>query len=253
MPHPALSATIARYGDAARIGRHRHEELILVLTLRGRVREGGAQGEVVAGPGMVGRKPPGMWHTDEFGADGSVALRIAIPAETVARLPDPDAWLGWSWRPVDGALPAFVRLVEAVGRGGADDALVWDALAATRPAADRAGAPPAWLRTIRDALDDAPAIAAPLDTLAAEAGVHPVHLARTFRAWFGTSIVAYRRRRMAIIALGAIADGVPLSAAAFEAGFCDQPALTHALQREGGASPGHCRALLRALETGARR
>ena len=54
-------------------------------------------------------------------------------------------------------------------------------------------APPRWLVRVRDRLQDAFAVQVTLGELASDAGVHPGHLTRAFRRYYGRSIGAYRR------------------------------------------------------------
>jgi AraC family transcriptional regulator len=51
-----------------------------------------------------------------------------------------------------------------------------------------------WLRQLKQRLDESATGAFSLKHLAAEAGRHPVHVARTFREVYGCTIGAYARR-----------------------------------------------------------
>jgi AraC family transcriptional regulator len=80
--------------------------------------------------------------------------------------------------------------------------------------------------------------------LAAEAGVHPAHLARAFRVRYGETIGEYvRRLRLEWAAREMVATDKPLALLAVEAGFCDQSHFTRAFKRRFGVTPARFRTL----------
>jgi AraC family transcriptional regulator len=82
-----------------------------------------------------------------------------------------------------------------------------------------------------------------LSSLAAEAGCHPVTLARAFRRSFGCSIGGYiRRRRLEEAGRMLQQTDTPISIVALRTGFSDQAHLTRALRRASGRTPGALRA-----------
>jgi AraC family transcriptional regulator len=107
-------------------------------------------------------------------------------------------------------------------------------------------ASPAWVRRARERLRDAPADGVSIAAIAAEAGVHPVHLARMFRACYGTSPGSYARRvRLDRAAERLAATDVPLAEVATDAGFADQSHFTRAFRRHTGLPPGRYRRRMR--------
>jgi AraC family transcriptional regulator len=82
-------------------------------------------------------------------------------------------------------------------------------------------------------------------TIAAEVGVHPVHLARAFRARYGTSPGAYLRRLRLEAAMAELAGSDPLARIAHRAGFSDQSHFTRAFKAAFGTAPGQWRAIRR--------
>ena len=75
------------------------------------------------------------------------------------------------------------------------------------------------------------------------AGVHPVHLARTFRETQGMTIGQYFRGVRLARATDLLRDPRrPLSDIAIEAGFSDQSHLCREFKRATGVSPGRFRA-----------
>lgn len=81
--------------------------------------------------------------------------------------------------------------------------------------------------------------------LARRAGVHPVYLARRFRECFGTSPRAHRARmRLARAAQGIAVARAPLADVALDAGYCDQPHMSHEVRLATGLTPRALRRLV---------
>ena len=77
-----------------------------------------------------------------------------------------------------------------------------------------------------------------LGELAGAVGVHPSHLARSFRRHHGTSVAAYLRRERLRWACRLLSGTLmPLLEIAQEAGFADQSHLTRALRQATGLTP----------------
>lgn len=125
------------------------------------------------------------------------------------------------------------------------EALVLDMLASAARAPggpDRATAPPDWLGRARELVHarfrEAPTIA----QLAGEVGVHPVHLARVFRAHYRVPLGTYvRRLRLEWCADRLLEDGRSIASIAVAAGFSDQSHLTRAFKRYSGLTPAEYR------------
>jgi AraC family transcriptional regulator len=118
--------------------------------------------------------------------------------------------------------------------------LVLELLArAARLAAPRVGRrPPPWLATARELLHDRFDEPLRVGEVAAAAGVHPVHLARVFRAYYGLSVSAYLRGlRVDWAAQRLATTDEPIAQIADRAGFNDQSHLTRSMQARLGATP----------------
>jgi AraC family transcriptional regulator len=116
------------------------------------------------------------------------------------------------------------------------------ATAARRFTPDRARQAPRWLLRVRDRLH-AEAETPTLTELAAIAGVHPGHLTRAFRRYFGQSIGGYvRDRRLDWSARQLTGSSQSLSTIAGAAGFSDQSHFTRVFRRRFGCPPGAFRA-----------
>jgi AraC family transcriptional regulator len=104
---------------------------------------------------------------------------------------------------------------------------------------------PRWLRDVKERLDADWHQPLSLDQLARSAGVHPVHLARAFRASYGSSVGGYRRARQ----LKAAEDRLlrsedDLRDVALSCGFADQSHFSKAFRRAFGIAPGRYRRAL---------
>jgi AraC family transcriptional regulator len=191
--------------------------------------------------------PASATHGARFGPQGA---RIAIvkprdPAGSLAACLDrlvelragTTSWLAWR-------LVAELHAVDAAAPL-ATEGLALELLAATRRESGglRAGGrAPAWLRQAEDLLRARTDDRLGLGELATEVGVHPTHLARTFRARHGVSIGEYGRR----LRLGRAADELartetPIAAIATRAGFSDQSHFTRVFRRYIGTTPARYR------------
>jgi AraC family transcriptional regulator len=100
---------------------------------------------------------------------------------------------------------------------------------------------------VRDSIRDRGADKLTVRQLAVEARVHPVHLARAFRQYFGCSPGQYVRRcRIERLREILRRSDLPLSEVALEAGFGDQSQMTTAFRRATGMTPREYRRFRRA-------
>jgi AraC family transcriptional regulator len=101
----------------------------------------------------------------------------------------------------------------------------------------------AWVSTVVELLRDRTPCVPSLAELAAEAGVHPGHLARAFRQRFGVTVSQYSRNLRLEWAAAQLAGDSPLAVIAVEAGFADQSHFTREFRRHFGVTPGRYRAM----------
>jgi AraC family transcriptional regulator len=104
------------------------------------------------------------------------------------------------------------------------------------------GRPPPWLLNARDYLHDHFASSVQVKEVAAQVGVHPVHLARVFRAYYGLSPVEYIRQLRINLAESLLADPQrTLGEIALRTGFADQSHFTRAFRNQVGLTPARYR------------
>jgi AraC family transcriptional regulator len=103
---------------------------------------------------------------------------------------------------------------------------------------------PTWLTAVETEVDEHPERRFDLRALAARAGVHPTHLARTFRRFHGRTLGDYvtgLRLQHACRALSETAE--PLAAVANDTGFTDQSHFTRTFKHVIGTTPARYRRL----------
>jgi AraC family transcriptional regulator len=117
--------------------------------------------------------------------------------------------------------------------------------ASRRVARDAELAAPAWLLRARALVDAHFAERLTIAAVALIVGVHPVHLARTFRRMYDTTFSGYVREVRVAFACRELAGQAPLSAIAAAAGFCDQSHFTRVFKQYTGQSPAEYRVAAR--------
>jgi AraC family transcriptional regulator len=101
---------------------------------------------------------------------------------------------------------------------------------------------PHWLSQVENVLRARFMETLRLDDLAAEVRVHPVHLARTFRAYRGLTIGSFLRQLRVSRACFLLGEGdLPLAQLASDLGFSDQSQFTRTFRRATGVTPGQYR------------
>ena len=106
--------------------------------------------------------------------------------------------------------------------------------------------PPAWLLLVLEILDSRFTTDLGLGSIAAEVGVHPVHLARTFRHYQRCTVTNYVRRLRVDFACRQLAQSdLSLTDVALTSGFCDHSHLCRHFKRETGLTPARYRRLHR--------
>lgn len=105
---------------------------------------------------------------------------------------------------------------------------------------------PEWLERARAFIDEHFAEHLSLVMVATLAGVHPVHLARTFRRAYDTTFSSYLRSvRLDFAREQLTTTSIPLAAIAVAAGFCDQSHFSRLFRRDTGLTPAAYRAEIR--------
>jgi AraC family transcriptional regulator len=239
-----------RYGRGTMLPQHRHEETHLTFVLSGGYRERLKSLTRICAEHAVVLHPAGDTHEDDFAEQPTRCLNVVLPASFAARLGDAAAPLHRG-AVVEGAEVAHIgaRLSAELRRADAAAQLIIEGLllelfgTISRTSTDDA---PAWLIEARTMIDRGFMAKWSLVDIAGAVGVHPVHLARSFRSRFGVSVGEHVRARRIAWAREQIVAGRALSAIATEAGFTDQSHFSKAFRQALGVPPSEYRRRLAA-------
>lgn len=232
---PGVCVRLSYYGPGERMPSHEHAVHQVSWLMSGEMFEGVRSRECELFTAARGSKPAGCAHANIYGQQGALLLSVNLDADRVRDFLPDDAD-DWGWQPTELA-PATALLGLIAGGGEAAQAAVADLLALEQSQArPETRTPPRWLMKVREQLRDAPE-APDLAALAAESGVHRVHLSRAFTRHFGLSPSVYRARSRGARAIASMIEGERLADAAIDAGFADQSHFTRFLKRETGVTP----------------
>jgi len=250
---PGLDIRTNHYAPGERHARHAHAYTNVSLVLAGALVERVGRTEEYASALSVVVKPAGTEHADVFGPAGATLLQLLVPGECVVHSADRWRWMR-SFATARWMLRIAARSADDAGDNDDNDDNddTSDALAECLGTLDGTSTEqperaPQWLQRVRERIADECTVRVRVSDLARDAGVHPVHLTRQFRRYYGTSVVGcvqlHRVRRAADALAGSSA---PISHVALSAGFADQSHLTRVFKRGLGVTPG-------AFRTGAAR
>jgi AraC family transcriptional regulator len=106
---------------------------------------------------------------------------------------------------------------------------------------------PHWLRHARELLHDRLGESLTLSDVASAVGIHPAHLARTFRKRYGCTLGEYvRRLRIERASRDLATSRAPVAEVGAAAGFYDQSHFAKVFRRQMGMTPAEYRARVRA-------
>jgi len=241
-----LSVSLVAYHGCESQEAHYHSCAQLTIQLAGALEERIGQHEYFAHGTMVGYKPAGAVHEDRWGAAGALLFTIN------ARDEDAHRFFGVreaGWRKARNTAE-LTELIAALPNASVEkiSEILPDIVALSGAgevsSSSSGNAVPTWLRRIFEALCDDP-VGYSISALSEAEGVHRVHLARSFRRYFGVTPSKFRQGQMAA-RLAAILPRQEYSIAdcSLEAGFFDQSHATRVLSNETGFSPAHLRSLI---------
>jgi AraC family transcriptional regulator len=244
-----VALSVTRMPSHLELPKHRHTSAFLAYVLDGHSTETVGSTTFHCAPGDLFLMPAEEPHSDRV-ADGGASVFVIEPSrawienvrehgpvlerpELLARdrVSALTAQLYRESRRPDAASPLCIQ------------ALLYEIGACLVRRGDAASAhDPAWLARVRSRIDDSYAEKLRLSDLAREAGVHSVHLARTFREHYGVSVGQYLRRRRIEAAAGALRGGnAALVDIALDAGFASQAHFCTAFRRLMGCTPSQYR------------
>ena len=242
-----------RYEPDQRIQRHVHPHARFVLVLQGAITEMLGGGTNTYGSSTLLFRSADEPHSYAVSKAGATCLIVDVDDGWYARARQHAPVLSQSAGFKNGfvvhlahRLYGEFRLRDEVSRLAIESIALGVLAEASRRVA-RAGerATPQWLRRARALVEQHFAEPLPLATVAERVGVHPVHLARTFRRCYDTTFAGYVRQLRVEFARRELAgSAASLSDIAIAAGFCDQSHFSRLFKRQTGLTPAEYRGAL---------
>ncbi len=233
----AFDVSRVSFKRGEQFGWHSHPSACLAVVVDGIVRKRFSGLTVDAGEGTVVAMPPKELHQDLFGRDGAkiIVVEARNGLESVSSFKD------WS------ALLVALRIEHELQVDDAFSPLALEGLALELTAAAGRGPdrprPTRWLYEAYELLQERFRESPTAAEIAERVGVHPSHLARSFRAYYRESLGGcVRRLRLEWAARELVRTDVPLAYLANEAGFVDQSHFTRAFKSRFGMTPARYRA-----------
>ncbi|MGC4048595.1 MAG: helix-turn-helix transcriptional regulator [Paludibaculum sp.] len=231
------------------VARHTHEDAHFVLLLDGTYLSTAVNAPPICRPPLLIYNPPGTTHRDRFQALEGRFLTISVSGAGLQRVRQ---FLEPLDRPAafrEGApLQLAQRLFRECRRWDrvsplAAEGLCLELMAEMARAAERRHRqPPSWLKTARTLIHDRCAETISVSEIAQAVGVHPVHLARTFREFFQCTPGDYLRHCRLEHAAGLLRrPDRPIAEVALDAGFADQSHFSKAFRKVFAVSPSEYR------------
>ncbi len=243
------------YPPGLRMPRHEHEPAYFSLVLRGDYTETIGDAELRGRPSALLSHPPGRAHAVAFHEREVRIFRAEVRPRWLERLSEcafkierPDCFEGGP------AVGLALRLYREFREPDtysplAVEGIILGLLAEVARRGERAHErrAPRWLERARESLHEQAGSVPTLSRLAAEVGVHPVHLAHEFRRFYRESVGEYARRLRVERACDEMTRHCerPLSEIAADAGFYDQSHFTNAFKRHTGLTPAAFRSAAR--------
>jgi AraC family transcriptional regulator len=247
-----FSLTEAVYGAGVSLGRHCHANAYLTLVLAGTYTEKYSNREFVWNEGALHLLPAAERHENHF-ATAVRCLRVKIEPQAIDRVGDEFKRILSEPREITGPLSSWLasrmlrefRAQDDLAPLAMEGVLLEMLAESARNSDESSGlSAPAWLRRVRDALDESYLLAPSLADLASIGGVHPVHLSREFRKRYRVTIGEYVRKRRIEHASGLLSNsGMPMAEIASTCGFSDQSHFCALFKKYSGMTPAKFRDL----------
>lgn len=245
-----LNLRVTDYPALGRMAPHHHEEASLIVVVGGVYLERIEGSETEHGVGHMLFYPALATHSQRFGAAGTRKMVFTPEASWLEYLRDRGFSVNAA-RHVEG--PAVWQLAQralAEMRHGdtfaplALKGILLELVAAfgRKECNVGPGGPPLWLREARDYLRENADRNPSLESMAARAGKHPVHLAKEFRRYFGTSIGAYlRQMRLKQAEAMLLRKNLDLTGIALACGFASHSHMCRSFKAAYGVTPSQFR------------
>lgn len=241
-----LTLTRVHYSPGTRLRNHAHEKACFALIQCGGYVEAFGTRRFSLLAGNVLFRPAGEEHMDEFGSASTHCLLVEVTFEWLDRIREFGPLQN---EPFLNRGPLMAQLATALHiQGERKDtaaALAIEGLSYELGAEllrqnvpKQVNYPPKWLRQVYAQLSEDPSNKFHLGALAAEVGIHPVHLSRQFRRFYGINLGDFlRKRRVELSADRILRDEGTFGEIAVSLGFPDQSQFTRAFRKIMGVTP----------------
>jgi AraC family transcriptional regulator len=245
-----LLLTESAYRPGEELPRHDHARAYFCLVLRGGFTEREGRRSRECGSATVIFHPPGADHSDRFGSEPSRCFNVELDAPWLERMSVlaervPEGSVVFRRRRANWLarhLYEEFRADDLAGRLAIEGLALALMADAARIDGRRPRPAPRWVGRAVEILRTAPENPPGLAAIAAEVGIHPVHLARVFRRRHGCSIGEYARRLRIERAAEALRDTrLPIGRLAHQLGYADHSHFSRSFRRATGFSPSEYR------------
>jgi AraC family transcriptional regulator len=244
--------TELRHSTARKLPAHSHEMPFFCLFLGGDYGEKYGRQYMQYRPFTLSFRPADVPHMDEIGPHGARMFGIEASRGWQEMVESASGSLSVAYDLRGGnqlwlALKLFRETRTPVEPDHLQiESLMAELLALTGCPPDRTHDAPFWLRRVKDRMESEFRDRLTLADLAGSAGVHPVHLSRSFRKFSGYGLGEYLRRLRVRHACELMLDSRrSLAEISFDSGFADQSHFTRACKEITCTSPGMMRELVR--------
>lgn len=240
-----------RYSAGARLPNHSHDQSYFCMTVQGIYNEG-CDGRIhTCTPLTFAFQPAGSTHFADFGNSEVRNFNVEISSAWLEGHRDCLVGLNYPMY-FQGGLPAWLalRLYREYNTMDALSPLVLEGLvleivaetSRTARRTPRRVAPP-WLKNARDFIHANFSQSLRLTAIAGVVGVHPAHLATSFRQHHGSTVGEYvRKLRVDFACRQMLQSDAPLTEIALAAGFADQSHFSKTFKHVLGIPPSQFRA-----------
>jgi AraC family transcriptional regulator len=230
---------------------HDHDRPIFVYVLQGQVSVRTERNRLECPSGSMRLIPAGQRHSTSYGEQPTRCVLVGVGEARAAMVHRAGPLLQQpTYHPPRSLLTSYAARIhhelernEPVSSLAIEGTLLELLAAGSRLSrSDSPGRGPSWLEQVRQRLHAEFRCPPSHSELAAEAQVHPAHLARVFRRYHGCTIASFVRRLRLDWAKAALRDGrVSIGRIASEAGFPDQSDFSRRFRQDAGMSPGEYR------------
>ena len=245
-----LTLTETLHAPSSSMPLHVHEAASICLTLTGQGVELIDGVRVVTEPGCVIMRGPGMMHADQYGAVAHRGFMIELEQKWLNTcrhflrvFEDHRHFAG-------GLVPALAlriyresRVKDSVAPVIVEGLMLEMLGQASRSLIKTPVRPPSWLTQARELVHGRFNDSLNLVEIANTVGVHPTHLARTFKKYYRTTVGEYVRRLRLDWATRQLSETEDsIAEIALAAGFYDQSHFSHLFKQHTGFTPAEFRA-----------